>query len=97
MFKNLFNKKQKTYDDVLVDGIDTDGRPKDDDIPWIKLEGKPTEDGQIRLEADWTPGLITFLREKYGYTGNDDSVAHRFIAQMHAQLMDNSGEDSDYI
>lgn len=89
-FSKIFGSKEesKTGDGILIDGIDTNGKPSDENTPWIRIEGVPIENGQIRIEADWTEGLITHLRKKHGYVGaDDDAIAHKFIAEMHAQLM----------
>lgn len=75
-------------DDILVDGINANGKPEDENAKWIKIEGHPMDDGRIRVEADWTPGLIKYLREHHNFTGTtDEAVVHRLIAVMHEQNM----------
>jgi hypothetical protein len=73
-------------DDILVDGINANGKPEDENAKWIKIEGYPMDDGRIRVEADWTPGLIKYLREHHNFSGTtDEAVVHRLIAVMHEQ------------
>ena len=80
----LFKKKEE---EILIDGVNANGRP-DDNKPWIKIEGEPMEDGRVKLEADWTPGLVEHLRKKYNYQGaSEEAIVHKFIAELHAQLM----------
>lgn len=95
--KKLFSRDNKTISDViLVDGLTAEGKPNDESIPWIKIEGMPDKKGQIKIEADWTSGLISCLREHYGYVGSsEDEIAHRFIAELHAQMMTEMQEDGN--
>lgn len=94
MFGNLFKKKE-SEDEILIEGVNNDtGRPKDDNRAWIKIEGEPMKDGRLRLEADWTPGMVDYLRENYNFGGSsEDAIVHKFIAELHAQLMTEMKEE----
>lgn len=83
----LLNQMYDEYNITSETPEETESK-KDDNSPWITVNGRDVGDGRIELECDWNSQFIDYLR-KNGFNGaNDEVVVQQYLAVMHRQMME---------
>jgi len=66
---------------------------KESDEPWMRMISDKVVDGVAKVELDWNPAMIDYLRQ-HGFTGDENQVIQRYLGALCREMYEDGKNDA---